>query len=275
MSLKLSLPPTDLSTLHHLHALLHLAHHRNKNQHRRSHWYRHLSLLRRHLATLLTFYDLQAEEPDTFSARHRKKTQDKLTREKVRLELEYLQDVLMPRAWSRFSQLVADGRFAVLGTVLVGMLGEVGRVTGVTGAIDEEGQREVERVLEVFGREWDGEGERRDVKREEEGKREDRGNVVSRENGREDRGEALSRAEGEVVDLGVAVEREAVGGAQTEVVPAQVLPEDTDDVEEENARVDAVLEPRKKRRSDGEGKVKVKKRKKKGGDAIDDLFAGL
>lgn len=56
-----------------------------------------------------------------------------------------------------FSQLVADGRFAVLGVVLMAVLGEVCAVVGVTEGLDVRGEEEAGGVIERFGREMVGE----------------------------------------------------------------------------------------------------------------------
>ncbi|KAG8630632.1 hypothetical protein KVT40_002251 [Elsinoe batatas] len=255
----LSPTPHDLSILTHLSSLLHLAHHRNSNQHRRAAWYRPFSLLRRHLTRLLNLYTTLLFVPDSFSARHKKKSQDRTTTRQITEELEFMRDVLFPRAWRGFSQLVADGRFAVLGTVLLAVLGEVGRVTGVTRGVEEEAQREVERVLERFGVEWEDIGG-------ELGGEEDLGLVVRREGGG-DVGEVVEREQGEV-------EGDAEGFAKD-------VEERTEEKQAEELKPlpKPVIEQKpKKRKMDDAIKVKdkVKKRKKKeGGDAIDDLFAGL
>ena len=47
--------------------MLHLLHHRNKNQHRRAHWFQYLSLLKRHLNKLIT----ELETPDPIRANAR------------------------------------------------------------------------------------------------------------------------------------------------------------------------------------------------------------
>ncbi|KAF2219707.1 hypothetical protein BDZ85DRAFT_298638 [Elsinoe ampelina] len=257
--LNLTPTPHDLSTLTHLSSLLHLAHHRNSNQHRRAAWYRPFSLLRRHLSRLLKLYTTLLSVPDSFSARHKKKSQDRITTVRIQEELEFMRDVLFPRAWRGFSQLVADGRFAVLGTVLLAVLGEMGRVTGVTrGMEEEEAQREVERVLERCGGEW-----------------EDAGGGLG---GEEDVGMVVGR-EGEEGDVGEVVERED-GEGDVEGVAKDVRDETVEqEAKEPKSLPQPVMEQKlKKRKVDDAVKVKdkAKKRKKReGGDAIDDLFAGL
>ncbi|PSK56526.1 hypothetical protein B9Z65_6150 [Elsinoe australis] len=282
--LKTRLTPPALATLTHLHTLLHLLHHRNKAQHRRSHWYKSLSLLRRHLFLLVNLYTTLNSIPDTHSARHRKKSEDRLTESHVEKELLYLSDVLVPRAWRAFSQLVADLRFAVLGTFLVAVLGEVGRVLGVTGRVEEEGERDFLGLLGEFRGEWLGSegdgtegpgGERLEgvgagdrVERPRE-----RGGVEGK-GGDEDVGEVVERDgdEGMVVERGRVVEGEREEGRDADGAVRFVSKEDR------GAEVDAAPRTKdKKRKGEGKGESTVKKRKKKtkSGNAIDDLFAGL
>ena len=45
---------TDVSQLQGVSQILHLIHHRNKNQHRHSHWWKWLAMLRRSIAKLIT-----------------------------------------------------------------------------------------------------------------------------------------------------------------------------------------------------------------------------
>ena len=104
-----------------------------------------------------------------------------------------------------FSQVVADGRFSVLGLVMLGCLSGVCRVVGVVEGLEVLGQEEVERVLEEFGREAWGDGDEtggsvvrsgddggEGLARVDEGepvKRDDEGEVVAREDEGEDEGE--------------------------------------------------------------------------------------
>ncbi|KAI9741869.1 MAG: hypothetical protein M1834_000257 [Cirrosporium novae-zelandiae] len=101
--------------------LLHILHHRNKNQHHHSHWWRYLCQLRRHISKLI----LAIERGN---------------RRDVEGRVRFLRDVFLGRCLVAFSNLVADNQFAVLGVVLVG---EVGRVWGlVSGEDDDEDDKE-------------------------------------------------------------------------------------------------------------------------------------
>jgi hypothetical protein len=212
----------DLALLTHLSTLLHLLHHRNKNQHRRSTWYRHLSLFRRHLSALLTDYTtlLPAIPPTTNLERARLRTLTPAIQLRISQRLAFWQDVLVGRWQRAFSQVVADGRFSVLGLVMLGGLAGICRVVGVGEGLEVLGQEEVERVLEEFGREAWGHGKigsgfgervaRGEAVEGERVARGDEGEVLARV----DEGEAVVRedddeGEDEVGDEGVAVARDA------------------------------------------------------------------
>lgn len=149
----LNITQEDQNQLQHLSDLLHLFHHRNKNQHRRSIWYRHFSLFRKQLNALcLSLTQLNAV-PTTNLARARKKAEDAKTTQSLAERIGFWKDVMVARWQHAFSQVVADGRFSVLGLVLVAALAETCRIVGITAEFEEMGQGEVEKVLEEFGRE--------------------------------------------------------------------------------------------------------------------------
>ncbi|GAB7334774.1 hypothetical protein MBLNU13_g06697t2 [Cladosporium sp. NU13] len=280
----------DLSQLTHLSSLLHLLHHRNHNQHRRSPWYRHFSLFRRNLASLLSDYTTLTSTPITNLERARLKAQSPALQKRIAQRLKFWQDVLVARWQRAFSQVVADGRFSVLGLVMLGILGGVCKVVGVTEGLEDEGQAEVERALEEFGRETWGEDERgfgEVVGRGgEDGvvvARGDEGEPVARE---ADVGEVVAR---EAVDDGVAVERNGANDDNSDDTKSKKkqkpLPADQSEDEESQAvrksspspPATKVAKPKttstKKRTIETKSKP-AKKKRKKGGDAIDDLFSG-
>lgn len=74
-------------------------------------------------------------------------------KERVQSRLKLWREVFVPKWHLAFGQLVADGRFAALGLVLVGVLGEVCEIVGVTRVLDEVGDEEVREAIERFGRE--------------------------------------------------------------------------------------------------------------------------
>lgn len=234
----------QIPTLQHLSDLLHLFRHRNKNQHRRSTWYRRFSTFRRQVKALITDLNKLHTVPATHLERTRKKTQDFATNSRITERLRFWQDKLVPRWYHAFSQLVADGRFAVLGVVLIAILGQVCGITGVTQNFEDLGDAEVRAAVEGFGREIWG----------EESVVEDAGVPVER---------ALLGPEKAAVAEGVA---QGVGYNKPDGSPALHNPD-------AKRRDGNIGEPRKGNTSSGEAKVAQKKRKK--GDAIDDLFSGL
>lgn len=149
-TLDLKFSESDRETLRHLSDLLHLFHHRNKNQHRRSIWWRHFSTFRKQINGLLQEVALLSEIPITHTAKTKKKIRDRETQAKMSERVAFWQDVMVPKWHRTFSQLTADGRFAVLGLVLISMLSQVSRIVGITAGYEERAQEEDVRVLERF-----------------------------------------------------------------------------------------------------------------------------
>ncbi|KAK4569880.1 RNase MRP subunit [Recurvomyces mirabilis] len=94
------------------------------------------------------------EVPTTHLARTKKIAEDEDVRIHLEQSLSLWRDVLVPRWQHAFSQLAADGRFAVLGLVLLSVLAESCRLLGITAAFEDLAQHEIEQVLEQFGKEW-------------------------------------------------------------------------------------------------------------------------
>lgn len=153
----LSFSKHDQENLEHIADLLHLFHHRNKNQHRRSIWWRHFSTFRRQLNALVEDIRGLNKIPTTHLERTKKKARDKETQNKISERLTFWQDVLVSKWQNAFSQAVADGRFSVLGLVLTAALAQVCQIVGITTTFEDLGQTEVEKVLDEFSREqsWD------------------------------------------------------------------------------------------------------------------------
>lgn len=235
------------ATLEHLSTLLHLFHHRNKNQHRHSIWYRHFSTLRQQLNRLLSELTTLNFQPKTHLEKAKKKVQDPITQSRLRRRLDFWRDILLPKWQHAFSQLIAHRQFAVLGVVLMAIVAEICGVVGITGELEEIGEREVRRVIEEFGREeWVGEESGMPVERDAPlGSQEDVGEVIGR--GEEDAG------------VGESV---AVKGGETETPPETAEDETTKNLEKSSG---------KKRRDFYASKPK-KKRKKSGSNVIDDIF---
>lgn len=129
--------------------------------------------------------------PTTNLARHKKKAEDEALRLRIQQTVSFWRDVLIPKTQHAFGQLIADGRFAVLGVVLTAILGHVCRVFGLISVYDELGEEETRKAIEEFAAEgWgDDEGLGVLVPREAE-KNEDFGEILTRED---------SEAEGDVV----------------------------------------------------------------------------
>jgi hypothetical protein len=151
---EIEIPLQDLEALQNLSNLLHLFNHRNKNQHRRSIWWRHLSTFRRSVNEFVNDFQSLNEVPTSHVERTRKVTKDQTTRTRVSQRNVFWRDVQVPKWHNAFSQIVADGRFAVLGVVLLAVLSQTCQVMDITADYDELGQSEVERVIEDFGREY-------------------------------------------------------------------------------------------------------------------------
>lgn len=273
----LKISPANQAELHHLSTILHLIHHRNHNQHRRSTWYRTFSLLRRHLNHLLADLATLSEVPSTHLARHRKKATDRVVEARIQARVEFWRDVLVPKAQHAFSQLVADQRFAVVGVVLMACLAQIGKIVGLLAVYEEMGQREVEMVLERFAKEeWDA---------GDAGVVEERGGLV------EDFGEVLERQS-------PPIEEPAPGSKKAKnVTKDRVLQEMREQNtltspsahgSRESSCIASPIEsaPQQKATSKTKSSSKASKRsayvlqkplkkKKKKGNAIDDLFSGL
>ena len=177
---------------------------------------------------------------------------------------------------------------------MLGVLGGVCKIVGITEGLEVEGQEEIERVLEEFGREaWgddekvfgevvrrggdDGESEMVVVRGAE-------GEPVARE---AYVGEVVAR---EDVDDGEPVERQEANDyvSDHDTIPKKQkkpLPVDESEYDEPKAvrkrssspSAAKVAKPKttstKKRTTESNPKP-AKKKRKKGGDAIDDLFSG-
>lgn len=136
-----------------------------------------------------------------------------------------------------FSQVIADGRFSVLGLVLTAVLAQVCQIAGITAELEDLGQEEVERVLNEFGKkeqDWD---EATPLARPAKDVAEDQGEVISRK-------------------------------AQ-EDLPNAVLENNTTNSPHALETTGKVKLSRKR---PAEATSKPKKKRKKTGDAIDDIF---
>ena len=158
--------------------LLHVIYHRNLNQHRRSVWWRHFSVFRRQFIGIIREIRSMNEVPTTHLERSRKKIIDEETRSKILQRRNLWRDTLVPKWQNSFSQIVADGRFAALGLVLIAVLAQACQIVGITQDYDDLRQMEIEKVLEEFGKEEWNDAPRHSV--EQNGSGEDMGEVITR-----------------------------------------------------------------------------------------------
>lgn len=112
---------------------------RNKNQHRTQPWWRSLSLLRKAIANFITLEDeermLQSQAKGSGSVINAQEVRKRFEREtQLRREkdvwIDWLREVLVPKAYLDFSVPVGDTQFANLGVVLIGVLADVMKVVG-------------------------------------------------------------------------------------------------------------------------------------------------
>jgi hypothetical protein len=96
-------------------SLLHILHHRNKNQHLLQPFFKHLAILKRTLSRVVEHDDSE-------------------------YILERLRTVVIPKCWEVFSQVIARGEFVTLGLVLCAC---VARVASCVGGIEGRGGTEV------------------------------------------------------------------------------------------------------------------------------------
>ncbi|KAL1608333.1 Ribonuclease MRP protein subunit rmp1 [Paraconiothyrium brasiliense] len=115
----------DKAQLKDIHALLDKLFIRNRNQHRRNHWFKSLWHFRKEMRLLV-------EEME-----HKKK---KGAAEQIVLRLKYWDE-------KHFTQLVAVGPFAALGLALMASVARVCRITGITAVYEEMASDDVKGVL--------------------------------------------------------------------------------------------------------------------------------
>jgi ribonuclease MRP protein subunit RMP1 len=104
-----------------VHSMLHLIFHRNKNQHRRTKWWKWLSILKR--ATL----DFARSGVKSHLATHVIPRCYLYGKEKDLLRISRLTIF-----FSAFSTVVADNQFSTLGIVLLAVLARLSKITGIS-----------------------------------------------------------------------------------------------------------------------------------------------
>ena len=159
---------SKLQSLHETTTLLDQIWRRNRNQHRTQHWWKDLGLLRRNLKRLTgllenvldskggigtkTGHRSKESEANGHDTKPRTQIQTLSEAQQTRLRLSrlttlefqihtletWLREILLPRCWVGFSQVLAERTWAGIGLVLLGIVGEVGSIVGVPTA---EGKR--------------------------------------------------------------------------------------------------------------------------------------
>ncbi|KAE8130966.1 hypothetical protein BDV38DRAFT_289140 [Aspergillus pseudotamarii] len=115
-----------------VHSMLKLVYHRNKNQHKKTKWWKWLSVLKHTTWNLARSLDCiqspsgAAESPD--------------------LHIQCLANHVLPRCYLAFSTVVADGQFSTLGAVLLGTLACLAKSTGIDKEMKFAAQTEARRA---------------------------------------------------------------------------------------------------------------------------------
>ncbi|KAF1947012.1 hypothetical protein EJ02DRAFT_334608 [Clathrospora elynae] len=124
--------PHEKAMLHDIEDLLNKIFVRNRNQHRRSHWWKSLHAFRKQLHLLL-------RELETGKRSDREA--------KVEARLRYWDGDCIHQWYYQFSQLVAVGPFAMLGLVMMASVARVCRISGITAVYEEIASGDVQGVL--------------------------------------------------------------------------------------------------------------------------------
>ncbi|KAE8377920.1 hypothetical protein BDV26DRAFT_292776 [Aspergillus bertholletiae] len=118
----------DAEKIYAVHSMLKLVYHRNKNQHKKTKWWKWLSVLKRTTWNLARSLDRiqspsgEADSPDLYIRR--------------------LASHVIPRCYLAFSTVVADGQFSTLGTVLLGTLASLAKSIKIDKEIQFTAQTE-------------------------------------------------------------------------------------------------------------------------------------
>ncbi|CAD6448442.1 1a03f54e-24a4-4c90-8e0b-5be3022e8371 [Sclerotinia trifoliorum] len=239
-------PNPHHTTLLTLHQILHLTHHRNKNQHRLSKWYKSFNILRRQITRLLALIPEYVIESSRGKSKVKGKAKERKEREERELQdlIGFMRKDVVGGCYLAFSQLVADNQYATLGLMLMGCLARLYKIleslrvltaeeiAAKTGTVNEEvkvnepeiGEDLGEKIVRDAPASKVVEGTKKEEKKEEEDSEIKKSKVKKRKQ----EGEALERKSSKLSSL--------------DSTPA---------------------------------KPPKKKRKKKGGDAFDDLFDSL
>ncbi|KAB8291800.1 hypothetical protein EYC80_006592 [Monilinia laxa] len=225
--------------------LLHLTHHRNKNQHRLSKWYISFGTLRRQVARLLSVVPEYVIESQS-RGKVKGKARERKEREERELQglVKFIGEEVVPGCYLAFSQLVADNQYATLGLMLMGCLARLYKVLGNLRVLTAE------EIAEKAGT----------VK--------ETAKVNEPEVG-EDLGEKIVRdapVPG-VTESNSDVEEEVKDDTEVKILKQKKRKPEGEGSDKKTSKLSSL--------DSTPAKPAKKKRKKKGGDAFDDLFDGL
>lgn len=241
----------DVEALQHLSALLHLFHHRNKNQHRRSVWWRHFSVFRRQLNAVTQDIEALIAQPTGHVERVKQKARAAQLEIRIGQRLDRWHENLVSKWQRAFSQIIADGRFAPLGLVLIAALAQACQILKVTARLAELAEAEMEKALGDFEQEYWGSS----------GATDQRVNPVQED--------STAKTGHQQEDVGVSVSRDELSIEKEDPIA------DLDPVTRMAAEVQQrTIDPARKRRGSPPAKAPLRKKRVKV-DAIDDLFSGL
>ncbi|ATZ58792.1 hypothetical protein BCIN_16g04770 [Botrytis cinerea B05.10] len=224
--------------------LLHLTHHRNKNQHRLSKWYISFGILRRQVSRLLSIIPEHVMESSRGKVKGKARERKEREERELQSLVKFIQEDVVPGCYLAFSQLVANNQYATLGLMLMGCLARLYKVLGALRVLTAEEIAEQAGVVKETPQLNEAE-------------------IV------EDMGEKIMRdvPVSEVEDS-QTVERKEEDDTDVKKAKPKKRKQDGEVVESKASKLASS--------SDSiPAKPPKKKRKKKGGDAIEDLFAGL
>jgi ribonuclease MRP protein subunit RMP1 len=248
---QLKLSKSELKELRNQSSILHLLHHRSKNQHRHSSWYRHFSIFRKQLRSLVD--ELDPELPlEALPSQKSKLYIDSM--ERLNKRIVFWMDALVVKWYAAFSQLIGDTQFAVIGLTLVAVVGRVVKVLGLlskmkkdgsSGAMGDTFRRAVERNI---GSDYEVLGVVNDDMRL----------LIERP--------GVTADNVDMADFGVAISRDDDGNILTENEPQHDKGE-----QQTQCPIDNAVSSH----SQAQTRKRATRKKRKRGDEIDDIFAGL
>ncbi|OCL09110.1 hypothetical protein AOQ84DRAFT_405294 [Glonium stellatum] len=146
----LQLSATTIDELQGLSEMLQRIFVRNKNQHRRSHWWKALKGFKRDLGLVLAeLAALHTAGPIGSIAATPSASKSAVAR-RLQARLRVLSEDKMHGWYMTFTQLVAAGQFAAVGLVLMAAVARVAKLLGVTDVYEEIASADMRAVLDRF-----------------------------------------------------------------------------------------------------------------------------